>query len=328
MTDENAFLDAIASEPKGSPRRLIYADWLEEKGDSRAELIRLEEEMRTLAVYSDRYWELKPRRNELRQEADSNWLEVMRYGTDYEPVFAHGWPDGWKERWRIVRRWVEIWRDDELPDVGGHRDEVSEIEQRLGLILPPSICEWVAFARDLEESEHCKTLIPDRVELQLLSEHSSLSLHREVENLDMHWAVNLDLLDLPDPPVDNYIADYHYEPLSFDPVPGNPLADSTSWYALDRVTSFGGFSRYQAELGQEFPTKEYSGLLDSLEPAFSHRCKVEEAIFFERNDLVVQVGKRPIFLDVFGIDIYAPKTRKLSYNDLPKAIKRYFPEGL
>jgi uncharacterized protein (TIGR02996 family) len=40
--------------------RLVYADWLEERGDERAELIRVEEEMRLLPFYADRYWELKP----------------------------------------------------------------------------------------------------------------------------------------------------------------------------------------------------------------------------------------------------------------------------
>ena len=34
-----------------------------------AELIRIEEEMRTLAVFADRFWELKPRRNKLRAKA-------------------------------------------------------------------------------------------------------------------------------------------------------------------------------------------------------------------------------------------------------------------
>ena len=43
MTDEQGFLDALAAEPEDGLTRLAYADWLEERGDPRAELLRLEE---------------------------------------------------------------------------------------------------------------------------------------------------------------------------------------------------------------------------------------------------------------------------------------------
>ena len=60
------FLRAIEAEPGDRTRRLVFADWLDERADPRGELIRVEEEMRTLPAFSDRFWELKPRRNELR----------------------------------------------------------------------------------------------------------------------------------------------------------------------------------------------------------------------------------------------------------------------
>src|SRR4051812_28237780 len=100
MSEDTPFLEAINASPDDHAIRLVYADWLEERGDPRAELIRIEEEMREIAVYSNRYWQLKPRRNELRRQLDAGWQQVMRYGTEYTPVFRHGWPDGWKERWR------------------------------------------------------------------------------------------------------------------------------------------------------------------------------------------------------------------------------------
>lgn len=40
MSDEQAFLDAIAEAPFDASRRLVFADWLEEKGDPRATGIR------------------------------------------------------------------------------------------------------------------------------------------------------------------------------------------------------------------------------------------------------------------------------------------------
>jgi uncharacterized protein (TIGR02996 family) len=45
VTDEAAFLRAIANAPEDDAPRLIYADWLEERGDPRAEYVRLELEL-------------------------------------------------------------------------------------------------------------------------------------------------------------------------------------------------------------------------------------------------------------------------------------------
>ena len=47
------FLNAIDANPLDRTVRLIYADWLDEHGDAdRAELIRVEEEMRALPVFA------------------------------------------------------------------------------------------------------------------------------------------------------------------------------------------------------------------------------------------------------------------------------------
>src|SRR4051794_40504879 len=40
MADEEAFLQEIAANPEDDTPRLIFADWLEERGDSQAEFIR------------------------------------------------------------------------------------------------------------------------------------------------------------------------------------------------------------------------------------------------------------------------------------------------
>ena len=100
------FLRAIEAEPGDRTRRLVFADWLDERADPRGELIRVEEEMRTLPAFSDRFWELKPRRNELRAAAGPEWCGRMRHGTECEPVFRHGIPDGWRERWRLIREFT------------------------------------------------------------------------------------------------------------------------------------------------------------------------------------------------------------------------------
>src|SRR5262249_8893949 len=42
MTQDDAFLQAILEAPDDDTPRLIYADWLEERGDPRGEFIRLQ----------------------------------------------------------------------------------------------------------------------------------------------------------------------------------------------------------------------------------------------------------------------------------------------
>src|SRR5579883_2622880 len=117
MADDKHFLAQIKAAPADRTARLVYADWLTERDDPRGELIRIEEEMRSFPIYSDRYWQLKPRRNLLRRAADSRWLRLMRYGTGYEPVFREV-PDGWKERWRLIREFTERWHGIPMADIG------------------------------------------------------------------------------------------------------------------------------------------------------------------------------------------------------------------
>src|SRR5688572_11349835 len=149
MTDEAAFLAAIRDAPADLAVRLVYADWLDDRGDPRGELIRIEEEMRTLPAFADRFWELKARRNELRAQADTEWLAACGYGTVWRPVFGDGVPDDWKGRWRLIRESVERRHGISMGDVGGRVEEVRAAEDRLGLTLPPSVREWVAFAHDI-----------------------------------------------------------------------------------------------------------------------------------------------------------------------------------
>jgi uncharacterized protein (TIGR02996 family) len=41
-SEENAFLESIRSNPRDRLPRLVYADWLDERGDERAEFLRLQ----------------------------------------------------------------------------------------------------------------------------------------------------------------------------------------------------------------------------------------------------------------------------------------------
>ena len=168
MSEERQLLAAIRARPEDRTTRLVYADWLEEHDDTRGELIRIEEEIPTTPIHSDRYWELKPRRRALLKSAKRPWLKQMGYGaTDYQPVFADV-PAGWKERWRLLREFTERWYQIPVDDVGGPlkpvprmRGRSLEEEERqtvdaamndpkVNAGLPPSLREWIFFIRDLQ----------------------------------------------------------------------------------------------------------------------------------------------------------------------------------
>ncbi len=65
MCDEAAFLGAIQDDPRDDATRLVYADWLEDQGDIRAEYLRLEHQLERIPA----------RLAELRGQIDPDWLE-------------------------------------------------------------------------------------------------------------------------------------------------------------------------------------------------------------------------------------------------------------
>ena len=74
MHDEEAFLAAIAEQPEDENCRLIYADWLEERGDPRAEYLRVEYKMR---VHGGRG---KGKLDALRSQLSGDWLRGVHDG--------------------------------------------------------------------------------------------------------------------------------------------------------------------------------------------------------------------------------------------------------
>lgn len=77
MNEENAFFQAVLASPEDTTLRLIYADWLDERGDPRGEFLRIVLEMSPLPVCSTRYQELRCRRDRISIGFDSEWLKTM-----------------------------------------------------------------------------------------------------------------------------------------------------------------------------------------------------------------------------------------------------------
>jgi uncharacterized protein (TIGR02996 family) len=81
-----AFLQAIKDEPEDDTPRLVLADWLEERGDPRSELLRVQVEVARLPPDAPQIRMLAPREQQLlRQHADT-WLgPLARFVSGWKP---------------------------------------------------------------------------------------------------------------------------------------------------------------------------------------------------------------------------------------------------
>ncbi len=74
MSDEKGFLDVIRANPDDDTTRLVYADWLDERGDIRGEYLRLEHELAQIPL---RLAELRQRIPQVRQQIDPAWVAAV-----------------------------------------------------------------------------------------------------------------------------------------------------------------------------------------------------------------------------------------------------------
>jgi uncharacterized protein (TIGR02996 family) len=90
---DRAFLDAIIEDPEDDTPRLVYADWLDEQGESeRAELIRLQIELPKLLEKTRRQRELEQREKQLVPEQLAAWCRQLKLKED-EIGLQRGFPE-------------------------------------------------------------------------------------------------------------------------------------------------------------------------------------------------------------------------------------------
>jgi uncharacterized protein (TIGR02996 family) len=85
MLDEFPFLRALYHRPDDDGLRLIYADWLDDRGDPRGEYLRREVESRGRTGSGKRKSELSARVAELAANLDSRWLGRIWQSRDMPP---------------------------------------------------------------------------------------------------------------------------------------------------------------------------------------------------------------------------------------------------
>lgn len=74
MSEEQAFLSAIVANPEDQTAKLVYADWLEERGDPRAEVVRLKVQVASLA---DGWVAARDRLAQLEPTVSPRWLVLL-----------------------------------------------------------------------------------------------------------------------------------------------------------------------------------------------------------------------------------------------------------
>jgi uncharacterized protein (TIGR02996 family) len=77
VVEEDRFVQAILADPDDASIRLVYADWLEERGDPRGEFLRLEAALMELPLEDDRWAAMAARFRELRATIDRDWLTAL-----------------------------------------------------------------------------------------------------------------------------------------------------------------------------------------------------------------------------------------------------------
>jgi uncharacterized protein (TIGR02996 family) len=99
MSQVLSFLRAIAREPDDDAARLVFADWLEERGDRRAEYLRLDSRLQRLAEAEPGYADLKSRWQELRSRLSPSWLTVLGRSEieNCEDLFKFRCPQRWEK---------------------------------------------------------------------------------------------------------------------------------------------------------------------------------------------------------------------------------------
>jgi uncharacterized protein (TIGR02996 family) len=96
MSDEKALLDSIWEHPHADAPRLVYADWLDDRGGAsdaaRAELIRAHIELDRLDGDDPRFDELERRADELEQQWGKAWSKAQPPGAKKVNCYTGGLP--------------------------------------------------------------------------------------------------------------------------------------------------------------------------------------------------------------------------------------------
>ena len=126
MADEQALVQAILANPTDDGPRLVYADWLEERGDLRGEFLRIQTALTRMPRKDKQQARFRKRLKEMRSTIGSEalaWFNALRYRTAFAALARPLTP-----------------RD------GVPEERVAQEERRLGVRLPRALRDYYLVA--------------------------------------------------------------------------------------------------------------------------------------------------------------------------------------
>lgn len=136
MTEEAAFLAAIAAAPADNAIRLVFADWLEERGCREAKLIRAECELTGQPVGYPQWHDTFSRYRIAGEGLSEQWCEAVgRF------PLAHWLAVAARSAWTRLDRWFEVNHPRVLQTLnpGASPEEIEAVERSIGQTLPPDV---------------------------------------------------------------------------------------------------------------------------------------------------------------------------------------------
>lgn len=114
MNQQDAFLQAIREDPTDDEVRLVFADWLEDQGDPRAELIRLQCQIGyQYDAGNIRLYPILDREEKLRRKHGKLWLGSPPRG--FKPELARGMLEVELRSEHLQQKAVELWWQQQQP---------------------------------------------------------------------------------------------------------------------------------------------------------------------------------------------------------------------
>ena len=137
MTEDEAFLAAIRENPRDDTTRLVYADWLDERGDPRGEWLRIHVQLKQFVADGRLYYPLANRQQRLEWDAeiDPAWLMTVR-----RPSWTGTEIRNWREFYDALNIEPEGWEETvPKPTV----EQLDRFEAETGFRLPQSYREYI-----------------------------------------------------------------------------------------------------------------------------------------------------------------------------------------
>ena len=138
VTEDELFLTAIRENPRDDTPRLVYADWLDEHDDPRAEWLRIEVRLKQLVADGRLYGPLAARQGCLERDAeiDRGWLKVVRY----QPSWSGGEIRDWREFYDSLLIHPHGWHETVPKPTAS---QLEHFEVATGFRLPRSYREYI-----------------------------------------------------------------------------------------------------------------------------------------------------------------------------------------